>query len=226
MTAPTLEALRRLDTCTVSNAIETFEVRLRNEGFADASVRCLFPQLPPLVGYAVTGRIRCSGTPPEGHRYYDRTDWWTYVQTIPAPRVVVMQDVDERPGLGSFIGEVHANILQALGCVGAVTNGAARDLDRVEPLGFQIFAGHAAVSHAYVHIVDFGHPVEIGGLQIRPGDLLHGDRHGILSVPAEVAAEIPAAAIKLLEQEQQVIDLCRSPEFSLEKLRQAVRDMP
>src|SRR5438046_2305933 len=84
-----LEALRRLDTCTVSNAIETLEVRLRNEGFADSSVRCLFPQLTPMLGYAVTARIRCSGPPIEGHAYLERTDWWNIILSIPAPRVVV-----------------------------------------------------------------------------------------------------------------------------------------
>src|SRR5262249_25509707 len=152
------------------NAIETFAVRLRNEGFTDAAIRCLFPHFLPMIGYAVPCQIRCSSPPPIGHTYVDRTDWWNYVLTIPAPRVVVIQDVDTTPGLGSFVGEVHANILKALGCVGAVTNGAVRDLPAVEAAGFHLFAGNVAVSHAYVHIVQIGVPVEIAGLQIQPGD--------------------------------------------------------
>src|SRR6187401_161162 len=101
-----LESLRRLDTCTVSNAIETFKVRLRNEGFT-SRLHCLFPCRSPVVGYAVTARIRTSNPPVKGRTYVDRTDWWNHVLTIPAPRVVVLQDADEIAGLGAFIGEVH-----------------------------------------------------------------------------------------------------------------------
>lgn len=225
LTSVELEALRRLDTCTVSNTIETFDVRLRNTGFANASLRCIFEQLPPLVGYAVPCRIRTSKPPMEGHKYYDRTDWWNYLLTIPAPRVVVVEDVDERPGFGSFVGEVHANILLALGCAGLVTNGAVRDLNALATAGFQMFAGSVSVSHAYAHVFEYGQPVEIGGLSIKPGDLLHGDRHGVLNVPKEIAGKLPPVAAALMERERRVIGLCRSPEFSLEKLREVIEEL-
>lgn len=225
LTSTQLEALGRLDTCTVSNAIETFEVRLRNAGFADSRIRCIFKQLPPIVGYAVTARVRTSLPPMEGYRYIDRTDWWNYLLTLPAPRVVVVEDIDKRPGLGSVVGEVHANIFRALGCVGLVTNGAVRDLGAVEPTGFQLFAGSVAVSHAYTHIFEFGNPVEVGGLKVYPGDLLHGDRHGVLTIPKEVAGQIPRVATSLLEKERRVIDLCCSPDFSLKKLREVIKEL-
>lgn len=225
LTSDQLAALRRLDTCKVSNAIESFEVRLRNEGFADATIRCMFDRLPPMVGYAVTTRVRTSVPPMGGANYHDRTDWWNYLLTIPAPRVVVVQDVDQRPGLGSLIGEVHANILIALGCVGLVTNGAVRDLNALESTGFQFFAGNVAVSHAYAHIFEFGSPVEVGGLKIQPGDLVHGDRHGVLIIPKEIAEEIPAVAATQYEKERKVIGLCRSPDFSVEKLREVIKEL-
>ena len=118
-----LEALRRLDACTLANAIETFHERLRNEGFMDNSVRCLFPRLQPMIGYAATIKIRGSAPPTADGPYPDRTDWWDYILSLPAPRVVVVQDVATRPGLGSLVGAVHMNILRALHCVGVVTNG-------------------------------------------------------------------------------------------------------
>jgi len=218
-----LAELRRLGTCAVANAIETFKVRLRNEGFIDRTIRCCTGGEQPIVcGYAATVRIRCSNPRKDGHPYVDRTDWWNYLLKIPAPRVVVIQDVDEAPGTGSFIGEVHANILKALGAVGVVTNGTVRDLPEVEFVGLPVFARGVAVSHAYAHIVDFDTPVQIGGLAINPGDLLHADLHGVLSVPLEIAAEIPAAAAKIVERERRVIELCHSKDFSLEKLRAAV----
>jgi regulator of RNase E activity RraA len=170
-----LEQLRTLDARTVSNAIERLDVRLRNEGFSDISVRCLSPSLPPRVGYAATGRIRTMSAPTARYWYHDRLDWWEYLATIPAPRVIVFEDMDKRPGFGALFGEVHAQIGRALGCIGYVTNGAVRDLAGIERTGFHLFARGVSVSHAYAHVVDFGEPVEVGGLRVNPGDLLHGD---------------------------------------------------
>lgn len=223
LTAAQLKALAQIDTCTVANAIETFSVRLRNEGYADASIRAIFPTMAPMTGYAATVRIRCSNPPPvRAPAYVERTDWWNYLLTVPAPRVVVIEDVDEKCGSGAFIGEVHAQILKTMGCTGVVTNGTVRDLPAIEAIGLPVFASAPAVSHAYVHIVDFGGPVQVGGLAIAPGDLLHGDCHGVLSVPLEIAAQIPDAAARLVAREQNVLRLCRSPDFSLEKLQQAI----
>jgi len=224
LTPELYEALRRLDTCTVSNAIETFEVRLRNEGFSDSTIRCMFPRLSSMVGNAVTAKIRCSGPPVEGHAYLERTDWWNAILSVPPPRVVVIEDIDKSPGRGALLGEVHANILTALDCVGAVTNGAVRDLPAVESMGFYFFARSAAVSHSYVHIVSIGGPVEIGGLKIRTGDLIQGDCHGVLSIPREIAAEIPASVQRIRDRERKLIGLCRAPDFSLDKLRKLVRE--
>src|SRR5689334_9637703 len=123
-----VELLGQLTSCQVADAIETFDFRLRNEGIMDSSIRCLFPRLPSTVGYAVTARIRTSAPPMSGRSYPDRTDWWNYLLTIPAPRVVVLEDLDRPAGLGSCAGEVHSHIFRALGCVGLITNGAVRDL--------------------------------------------------------------------------------------------------
>lgn len=226
LSAAQLEALRRIDSCSVSNAIETFGVRLRNIGFADASIRCMFRDFPPLVGYAATARLRSDEPPMEGRRSFrDRTEWWNSILKIPAPRIVVLEDIDRRPGRGAFIGDAHAAILKALGCVGYVTNGAVRELPALHDIGFHLFAGNVGVSHGYAHIFDLGAAVEVGALRIRPGDLLHGDRHGLLTVPLEIAAEIPAAAAKVLERERRVIDFCQSPEFSVQKLGEVIKDL-
>ena len=222
LTPEQLDALRRLDACTLANVIETFHERLRNEGFADGTVRCLFPLFPPLVGYAATLKIRGSAPPTAADPYPDRTDWWDYILTLPAPRVLVVQDMATRVGLGSLLGAVHIHILRALGCVGAVTNGSVRDIPAAEKLGFHLFAGSVSVSHAYVHIVEVGGAVEIAGLKIQSGDLLHGDLHGIQSVPHDIAGRISPVAAQIIAKEQELIALCQSEEFSIEKLRAAV----
>ncbi len=180
-----------------------------------------------MAGYAATARLRSSNPRMESNKsydYYDRTDWWNEILTIPAPRVVVIEDVDNPPGLGAFVGEVHANILLALGCVGIVTNGAVRDLPDIRLTEFQMFAGNVSVSHAYAHIFDFGGTVEVGGLKIHPGDLIQGDRHGVQTVPLEIADRVPAAAREIRQRRQDLVGLRRSADFTLKKLRQAIRD--
>jgi 4-hydroxy-4-methyl-2-oxoglutarate aldolase len=218
----TLEKLRQLDSCTVANAIETFGVRLRNTGFTDSTVRCIFEDFPPLVGYAATVRVRTADPPMEGDSYYYRLDWLEQVLSVPPPRVLVVEDMDRNPGLGSFIGDVHANILQALGCIGVVTNGAVRNVEAARELKFQMFARNLSVSHAFAHIFDFGSPVQVGQMQARPGDLLHGDRHGVQTVPVEIAQKIPSVAQRMNGEEREIIEFCQSGGFTLERLRSNV----
>jgi 4-hydroxy-4-methyl-2-oxoglutarate aldolase len=215
VSAETLDALRLLDCCSVANAVEAFDVRLRNEGFSEPRLCCWFPKLPPMVGYATTLRVRASSPPSKGNTYLHRTDWWRHLEAVPGPRVMVIQDMDNHAGRGAFVGEVHANILKALGCVGVVTDGAVGDLAAIEELNLQLFSERVSVSHAYVHVVEFGTPVEVAGLQVRPGDLLHGDQNGLLRIPLEIAKDIPDIATDLREREKHIIAYSRSAEFSV-----------
>jgi regulator of RNase E activity RraA len=220
-----LAALRALAGTELANAIESFERRLRNEGFADPSIRCLLADRHPSVGHAATARIRCSSPPPVGHRYHDRTDWWSYIVTVPPPRFVVVQDIDDRAGLGALVGDVHANILRALDCVAYATNGSVRDVAAISAIPFGLFATSVAVSHAFCHIVDFGEPVALGGLHVASGDLIFGDIHGLQSIPSDLVDLLPAAAANLKVQEQAVIRFCQSREFAIDKLRNLVRSL-
>jgi 4-hydroxy-4-methyl-2-oxoglutarate aldolase len=224
LTEEELDALRQFDTCMVANAIESFHVRLRNTGFANASVQCMFPDAPPLVGYAATARLR-SGEPPIVGTFRDRAEFWNSILEVPPPRILVLEDMDKPPGRGSFIGDTHAAILKALGCIGYVTNGAVRELPAVRTTGIQLFAGSVAVSHAYAHIFDYGATVKVGGMEVRPTELLHGDRHGVLTVPAEIACSVPSVAEGLQRAEQKIIDFCRSRDFSVAKLSDLMKTL-
>jgi regulator of RNase E activity RraA len=215
--------LRHTDTCTVSNAIETFNVRMRNEGYVCREVHCMTPKLPPVAGYAVTARMRAAAPPISRLCYYHRADWWQYVASIAGPKILVIEDVDDPPGAGALVGELHAEIGRALGCVGYLTNGTVRDLAAVEAIGFQCFARGACVSHSYAHVTEFGGLVEIGGLRISPGDLLHGDCSGIHSVPLSILGELPRAVAEIRKHEAELISLCNAPDFSFEKLEDALR---
>jgi 4-hydroxy-4-methyl-2-oxoglutarate aldolase len=225
LTPAQLNELRQLSTCVTASAIETFGVRMHNTGFADSRIGCVFKEVPPVVGYAATARIRSANPPMErhGYFYYDRADWWNHIRTIPAPRIVVIEDLDEHPGLGAFVGAVHAHILQALGCVALVTNGSVRDITEIQSSGFQLFASNVAVSHAYAHMFDFGGTVRVGGLAITPGELIQGDLHGVQTIPLEIAPKVPAAAREILQRRKRLMDLCRSDDFSVEKLQKIMK---
>lgn len=225
LTDEQIEQLKAFDTCLIADAIESFGVRLRNEGFAIGGFRCLFKNLPPTVGFAATCKVRSADPPIVGSRYEERTDWWKHIGSVPAPRVVVMQDIDDPPGTGAFIGKVHANILMALGCVGAITNGTARELAGIEASGFQVFASRLAISRAYIHVVEFGGPVEVGNLVIQPGDLIHGDRHGIITIPQHLVPSLPAAARAIAGKKQRLIDLSKKPGTTHEEFSKELKDL-
>lgn len=219
LTTQEIEALKKITSPSVANAIETFKVRPREQGNVSSAIRALFPEMGPMVGYAVPCVIRAEAGPIEGHRA-STYGWWDFVLTIPAPRVIVVHDLDDPRGQGAQWGEVQANIHRALGCVGVVTDGSVRDLDEVRALGFQFCAAHVSVSHANVHMVDFGIPVKVGGLWIKPGDLVHGDQHGVCTIPHEIAPKIPEAIAKVEADEREIIKVCQSPGFTADKLKE------
>ena len=218
-----LEAIRQFDTCTIANAIEHFRVRLRNEGFTRPGLECVTGGAPRLLGYAATCRVRSADPPMSGNAYADRTDWWETIGHLPVPRIAIFQDLDATASGASTLGEVHAAILKALHCEGVITNGSVRDIPAVSRMEFPVFASAVSVSHAYMHVVDFGAPVEIFGLGVRSGDLLYADVHGVVSIPLDIAARVPEVASGIRAKEREIIELCQSPEFSLEKLLQAVQ---
>ena len=203
----------------MANAVEHLHVRLHNEGYTAPGLHPLTVPGACVAGYAVTSRVKTSDPPAVGDAYCDRSDWWAKMSRFPTPRIAVIEDVDSALAAGSVIGEVHSAILRALGCEAVITNGAARDIPALSAMQFPIFGARVALSHGYNHLVEFGSPVEIFGLRIAPGDLLVADCHGVLSIPSEIAADLPRIAAELAAEEARIIDLCASPQFSIDDLR-------
>jgi regulator of RNase E activity RraA len=215
----TLVELATMSSPSVANGIERFKLRPNDTGYMDGSIICRFPGLGPLVGYAITARIRATGKAEQLPR---TTDLWRHALDIPEPRVVVIEDVDQPPGAGSFWGEVNANVFRALGCRGVITNGGVRDLPEMDALGFHAFSSVLSVSHAYVRVLEVGVPVRVGGLSVHPGELLHGDRHGVVLVPTEIASQVPDAVRAVEAEERRFIDFLQSPTFTAERLIERV----
>jgi len=213
-----LEALRKVSTPSVCNAIETFNLQPRTEGFIKEDIHPFFPELGVMAGYAATARASAA-SPPTPEQGALRYELMNLLLTLPEPRIVVIEDIDSPDCLGAFWGEVQTNIHRGLGCIGTVTNGGVRDLDEVRAMKFQLIAKRAIPSHAYIHLVDVGKPVTIGGLTIQTGDIVHGDQHGVARIPTEVAGEIAAAVRRIEAREQEIIRYCRSKEFNVEGLK-------
>jgi regulator of RNase E activity RraA len=210
--------LRTIDTPTVANAIESFALRSRADGFPSAAIRCLFPELGVMCGYAVTAQVETvsSVNPLEEAEFINL---FAAVEASLKPAVVVMQDVGSEPERAAHSGEVMCTIFSTLGAIGLVTDSAVRDLTAVHKLKFHYFARGAVSSHAHFRIVRSNVPVHVHGMMVRPGDLLHGDENGVVTVPEACLESLPAAIQRVLDNERKLLDFVRQPGFTSSKLR-------
>jgi regulator of RNase E activity RraA len=214
---PIIGDLQRYDSPTLSNAIETFDVRPRAKGFMSSEIRCMFPTMPVVAGYAATATFR---TARPVRKEMSQSIVWKHVAKLPLPRILVLEDLDNPPGKGAQIGEVQATIYKALGCIAIITNGVVRDLTEVEASGMQLFAAGSTASHANAHFTSAGGKVTVGGLTVSPGDLIHADRNGVLLIPVEIAPRLAQAADRIIAREQRVIRWIRSYDFDVSRLEE------
>lgn len=217
--------LRRFDTPTICNALEIATGGRRATGFTRRTMIAPFPSLPPIVGFARTATLR-SAAPSSMDaataralrlRYYD------HVAAVDCPTVVVVQDLDHEVGIGAFWGEVNSKVHRALGCAGVVTNGAVRDLDVLDP-DFPIIAGCVTPSHAFVRIESVGTDVDILGMQVADGDLIHADRHGAVRIDRLAAAKLHHAIDVIIAREKLILDAAAQPGFGVDAIRRAMAD--
>ncbi len=207
--AEVLEKLRAFDTPTICNVIELLDLRPRTAGYMDGRIQACFPKLPPMVGYAATATFRSASPPRSGNVYAGLSEQVAAFAELPGPAVVVFQDLDDPIAAATF-GEVMCSTYKAFGAAGLITSGTGRDLDQVEAMNFPCFTQGTICAHGYCHIVQLNVPVQVGGVTIHPGDLLHGDRNGVTTVPNEIAAEVAAACPEFMAAEAVVLDYLRA----------------
>jgi 4-hydroxy-4-methyl-2-oxoglutarate aldolase len=219
LTPDQLEALRKIDTATMTNAIDHLNVRPPTAGFASLELQCLMPELPPMVGYAVTATGDSSSPAIPGRKSQDRA-LYEAIRDSPKPAIVVFQNIGTDRIRSNQFGDIMVTTFNRMGAVGAVTDGGIRDLAgmRRRAPGFQMFAAGAVPSAGVSIVVEVGITVSICGLTIRPGELLHGDANGLITVPDDIADEVAAEGERVLEKEQKKVEFIMSDEFSLERL--------
>ena len=218
LTAAQLAELQRIDSPTIANAIEQFDVRGRVEGFAGWELRCAFPELGTTVGYAVTCTAD-STTPARRDRGLMRL--WEAVERAPKPAVIVIKDIGQDRSRSCHMGEVMATTAKALGAVGCLSDGGLRDVNEVRALGgFQYFCPGFVVSHGNPVICEVDVEVTLNGLTVGPGDLLHGDVNGVLVIPSSIADRVAAQAMKVREAEAKVLAFVRQPGLTAAALKE------
>lgn len=215
-----IDYVKTVDTPTLSNAIEILGVRPRSEGFAPLSLRCLSPEFGRMVGYAVTAHVETMSEGPLDQSVF--LQLYEAVAQSPKPVVVALQEVGPHPDYAAHCGEVMATIFTRLGAVGLVSDCAVRDVPEVRAMKFHYFARGLAASHGYFRIVRVGIPIQVEGLPIRPGDMLHGDENGLIVVPPEGLANLPAAVNEIRSREGNLMEYVRGPNFSFDGLRERI----
>jgi regulator of RNase E activity RraA len=205
LSAADLKLLAQYDTPTISNVIELFEVRPRTAGYMDGRIRACFPEMAPIVGYASTATMRTAFPLAHGDVYAGLGEQVSRFAELPGPAIVVFQDIDEPP-VGATFGEVMCASYRCFGALGIITSGPARDLDQVRRLGFAAFSNGVVCSHAYSHITSVHQPVRVGGMEVRPGELLHADVNGVCSIPESIASEVAHVAAEFMACEAVCID--------------------
>ncbi len=210
LTQQVLDKLAKYDTPTICNVIELFDCRPRNRGYMDHRVNCNFPELGTMVGYACTASFRSDAPPVGGDAYGSIQKQLEQFAELPGPAVVVFQDLDD-PQVSAVFGEVMCSTYQAYGSVGLITNGAGRDLDQVQAIGYPVFTGTTICSHGYCHMLHLGMPVRVAGLMVNQGELLHGDVNGVTNIPIEIAAAVADASAEFIQCEEIMLDYVRQP---------------
>ena len=214
-----LETLRKIDTPTIANAIEPFNVRSDTDGFMGWDIRCLFPEMGVMLGYAVTATL---DTTTHGRRHDRETRYKLFeaIEASPKPAVLALKDLSSKPKHGCHFGDGLATVSMRLGAIGLVTDGGVRDADTVREMGFHYFAPGMVPAHGNFGFMEAQVPVSLGGVLINPGDLIHADANGVVTIPLDIARDVIGEAHRVLAREESYRDWVNSPDFSLAKLRE------
>lgn len=202
LTHPELLQLKRWNTPTIYNGWEQITRHDASiDGFNIEETTDFMPQMGPMVGYAVTLMIEPGNKAHKTNLPNAWAEYREYIATQPGPKIVVVQDLDKPAVIGSFWGEVNSNVHRSLGCVGAIVDGAIRDVDEMTNAGFKALAQRLCVGHAHAHPVRWGCPVEVFGRKVQPGQLIHADKHGFLAVPFGEEKELLDASVYMDQNE-------------------------
>jgi regulator of RNase E activity RraA len=220
-----LAELRTIDTPTITNVVATYPTHKLCLGlynpwterwYTDASIRCIYPEMGPVVGYAVT----CVYGLPDPN-YGGRLTFLDVVDALDAmkkPTVLILEQKwpPELLSKAGLAGEVMVSSMLSVGCVGMVSNGPSRDVDAIRKLNFQLLLGGVSAGHGAMAVQAVNIPVSVGGMDVAPGELIHMDENGAVKFPADKLEAVLTNAKALLDEEAGRIDAIRKARTAAE----------
>ena len=220
-----LTLLRSVDTPTVCNAIEVAQGKRGFSRFTRGTMICSAPEGGAMVGFAKTAKIAALEPPTENQDIIKerRMNYYRYMSEVDGPMVAVIEDVDYPDCIGAYWGEINTKVHKGFGLSGTLTNGVMRDLGDLAE-GFPVVAGSVGPSHGFVHVREIDTPVNIFGMTVTPGELIHADRHGAVVIPNEVIPILKDSIHKLFASERLILDPAEKTEFSFDDFKKAWED--
>jgi len=205
-----MEELKKYDSPSVTNVVATYSgaptcLSLYNawyeNWYTDASLRCWYPEIGPVVGYAVT----CVFSVPDPlfKGGYGLMDVLEEMEKTDAPTIFVFEQKFP-PEIANKVGLSGGNMttqMKAMGCVGGLTNGPSRDIDEIRPMGFQYMTSGICAGHGAMQIQAIQVPVHIAGMDVAPGEIIHMDENGAVKFPADKLEAVLENLKKLHEEE-------------------------
>ena len=219
-----IKTAAKYDTPTMCNAMDVILGTRSATGFTKNSVVTAQSSKHPIVGIAKTAKIRASSPPLVSQKEINeiRMKYYEYIVQDEKNPVVVIEDTDFPNCIGAFWGELNVAVHKGLKIKGTVTNGLLRDLGMLDT-GYQVVAGSVGPSHAFVHLTELDIPVNILGLEIKPGDFIHADQHGAMTVPNKHLDALPHALDLVVRREVPILKAARQKGFNIEKLKKAFK---
>ncbi len=217
--------LRKIDSPTITNVVATYPknplcLGLYNpwteNWYTDTSIRCIYPEMGPVIGYAVT----CVYGLPDPN-FTNRLTFMDVVDALDEmkkPTILIIQqkwppELFNKAGLA---GEIMVTSMQAVGCVGMLSNGPSRDIDAIRRLNFQLLLSGVTAGHGEMAVQAVNVPVSVGGMDVAPGDLIHMDENGAVKFPANKAAAVLTNAKAVLAEEEHRLGALRKAKTAAE----------
>ena len=216
-----IEQLGDFDTALIANTIGYLDSTPVHEWYMGGSIASLTPTVGPTVGVAMTCEVDSStpGSRADFELYYELLE---QIKRSAAPVVVVAKAVGSRPDHECIIGDGMAKMMSSVGCVGLVTDGGVRDIEGILTVPFGVYARGRTIHHCGVRFKSINRPVEVGGITVKPGELIHANAGGVIKIPPGATAQLPARAAEMHAFEHNAHCVFRNTAMSIRAKRQAV----
>lgn len=219
-----LRQLMEFDSALLANTIGYIDPTPAHEIYMGGSIACQTPSIGPLVGVAVTCEMDSSSPGGEWQmeRYYEQVE---QIREMKEPAVWVVKAVGSRPDHECILGDGMAKSLYSVGCAGVVTDGGLRDVAGFMTIPFHAFAKGRVIHHCALRIRSINQPVEVGGIVVRPGDVIHGSAEGVIRVPPSCLEPLTERAAKMRAFEHEAHAISRQPDISPRDKKQKIVDL-